>query len=110
MAQFKEGNSELSKEASGSFLFSIVQNNTFSNLLPAQILLGKGQFWKSVAEVEFKNLVSGSNFLQKKAFLFAFGLDIFPIKFHCLREKCDLKALLKTRNKTIWIGNHWNVL
>lgn len=72
-----------------------------------QFFWEKRQFWKPVAEVKLKNLVSGSKFLAKEAFLFlAFGLDIYPTDFHCPREKCDLKALLKTRNKTVWITNH----
>lgn len=32
-----------------------------------------------------------------------FGLDFLLITFHCSREKCDFKGILKTRNKTIWI-------
>lgn len=91
---------ESSEEARGLYLLSIVQNNMFSNLLPAPILL------LTSGEVKLKNLVSGSKFLRKEPFLFfAFGLDIFPIKFHHPREKRDLKTLLKTKNIMIWIAN-----
>jgi len=32
-----------------------------------------------------------------------FGLDFLLMKFHYSKENCDFKAILITRNKTIWI-------